>query len=179
MLFSGGQVLRSNCHQFVFKKVDLEKKRRKVCKKCGFVDYKNPKIVTGSLVIKNKKILLCKRAISPGYGKWTFPSGYLDKSETPEEGAVREAQEEVNIKIKLQKLIIVFTARKKNLIQFVFLAKHLNKTFKPGIETLDAKYFDYNEIPWKSLAFPSVSYVLKKIGKLPQNLPIFHSFNKD
>ena len=167
------------CHKFYFKKVDLEQKRRKVCKKCGFVDYKNPKIVTGSLVIRNKKILLCKRAISPSYGKWTFPSGYLDKSETPEEGAVREAREEVNIKIKLKKLLIVFTVRKKNLIQFVFLAKHLNKTFKPGIETLEAKYFDYKDIPWKLLAFPSVTYALKKIGKLPKNLPIFHTFNKD
>ena len=167
------------CHKFYFKKVDLEQKRRKVCKKCGFVDYKNPKIVSGSLVIKNKKILLCKRAISPSYGKWTFPSGYLDKSETPEEGAIREAKEEVNIKIKLKKLLIVFTVRKKNLIQFVFLAKHTNKTFKPGIETLEAKYFDLKDIPWKSLAFPSVKYTLKKISKLPKNLPIFHTFNKD
>ena len=150
-----------------------------MCKKCGFVDYKNPKIVSGSLVIKNKKILLCKRAISPSYGKWTFPSGYLDKSETPEEGAIREAREEVNIKIKLEKLLIVFTVRKKNLIQFVFLAKHLNKTFKPGIETLEVKYFDYKDIPWKLLAFPSVTYALKKIGKFPKNLPIFHTFNKD
>ena len=105
---------RSNCcHKFIEKKVDLEQKKRKVCKRCGFVDYKNPKIVTGALVIKNKKILLCKRAISPSYGKWTFPSGYLDESETPKEGAIREAKEEVNIKIKLQKLLIVFTARKK------------------------------------------------------------------
>ena len=59
------------------------------------------------------------------------------------------------------------------------LAKHLNKTFKPGIETLEAKYFDYKDIPWKTLAFPSVTFALKKIGKLPKNLPIFHTFNKD
>ena len=88
-------------------------------------------------------------------------------------------REEVNIKIKLEKLLIVFTVRKKNLIQFVFLAKHLNKTFKPGIETLEVKYFDYKDIPWKLLAFPSVTYALKKIGKFPKNLPIFHTFNKD
>tara|TARA_B100000035_G_C21022630_1_gene564707 strand:- start:1953 stop:2474 length:522 start_codon:yes stop_codon:yes gene_type:complete len=167
------------CHNFVFKKVDVEQKRRKVCKNCGFIDYKNPKIVTGSLIIKNNKILLCKRAISPSYGKWTFPSGYLDQSETPAEGAIREAKEEVNIKIKLKKLFIIFTIKKKNLIQFVFIAKHLNKTFRPGIETLDARYFDYKDIPWKSLAFPSVNYALKKIRKLPSNLPIFHVFNKD
>lgn len=169
----------SRCHKFYLKKVDLEQKRRKVCKNCGFVDYKNPKIVTGSIVVKNKKILLCKRAISPGYGKWTFPSGYLDQNETPEEGAIREAKEEVNIKIKLQKLLMIFTVRRKNLVQFVFLAKHLNNTFKPGIETIEAKYFDYKDLPWKTLAFPSVQYALKKISKLPNNLPIFYSFNKD
>ena len=46
------------CHKFIVEKVDLEQKKRKVCKRCGFVDYKNPKIVTGSLVIKNKKIIV-------------------------------------------------------------------------------------------------------------------------
>ena len=168
-----------SCHHFHNDKVDLEQKRRKVCKKCGFIDYQNPKIVAGSLVVKKKKFLLCKRAIEPGYGKWTFPSGYLDQSETPEEGAIREAQEEVNIKIKIRKLFIVFTVRKKNLIQFVFLADHLNKSFKPGIETLEAKYFEYKNIPWNSLAFPSVSFALKKFNQLNKKLPIFHVFNKD
>ena len=167
------------CHIYIYKKTDLEQKKRKVCKKCGFIDYKNPKIVAGSLVVKNKKILLCRRAIEPSYGKWTFPSGYLDANETPEEGAIREAKEEVNIKIKLKKLFIIFTVRKKNLIQFVFLADHVNKTYKAGIETLEAKYFNFDEIPWKHLAFPSVAYAIKKYKKLPKNLPIFHTFDKD
>ena len=167
------------CHTYIYKKTDLEQKKRKVCKKCGFIDYKNPKIVAGSLVVKNKKILLCRRAIEPSYGKWTFPSGYLDANETPEEGAIREAKEEVNIKIKLKKLFIIFTVRKKNLIQFVFLADHVNKTYKPGIETSEAKYFSFDEIPWKHLAFPSVAYAIKKYKKLPKNLPIFHTFGKD
>ena len=167
------------CHIYIYKKTDLEQKKRKVCKKCGFIDYKNPKIVAGSLVVKNNKILLCRRAIEPSYGKWTFPSGYLDANETPEEGAIREAKEEVNIKIKLKKLFIIFTVRKKNLIQFVFLADHVNKTYKPGIETLEAKYFSFDEIPWKHLAFPSVAYAIKKYKKLPKSLPIFHTFGKD
>ena len=167
------------CHTYIYKKTDLEQKKRKVCKKCGFIDYKNPKIVAGSLVVKNKKILLCRRAIEPSYGKWTFPSGYLDANETPEEGAIREAKEEVNIKIKLKKLFIIFTVRKKNLIQFVFLADHVNKTYKPGIETLEAKYFSFDEIPWKHLAFPSVAYAIKKYKKLPKTLPIFYNFSKD
>ena len=36
---------------------------RDVCATCGFVDYVNPKIVTGSIVRHEGKILLCRRAI--------------------------------------------------------------------------------------------------------------------
>lgn len=172
--------MKNNCHQFVYKKVDLEQKRRKTCKTCGFVDYENPKVVAGSLVIKNNQFLLCKRAIEPSYGKWTFPSGYLDKGETPEIGAKREAYEEVNIKIKLERLFGVVTVKKKNLIQFIFIAKQVSQSFKPGIETLDAKYYDFSDIPWKDLAFPSVKWALinyKKQKKM-KNL-LFKTFYSD
>ena len=113
----------SCCHKFVNKKIDLEQKSRKVCKICGFVDYENPKVVAGSLVIKNNQFLLCKRAIEPSYGKWTFPSGYLDKGENPETGAKREALEEVNIKIKLEKLLGIVTVKKKKFNTIHFYCK--------------------------------------------------------
>jgi ADP-ribose pyrophosphatase YjhB (NUDIX family) len=165
------------CHFYIYKKTDLEQKKRKVCKKCGFVDYKNPKIVAGSLVVKDRKILLCRRAIKPSYGKWTFPSGYLDKGESPEFGAKREALEEVNVKIKLEKLIGIVTVKKKNLIQFIFVAKQVSKFFKPGIETLEAKYFNYKDIPWKDLAFSSVKWALKNYKKAKkQKIVLFKTF---
>ena len=136
--------------------------------------------MAGSLVIQNDKFLLCKRAIEPSYGKWTFPSGYLDQSETPEEGAIREAYEEVNVKIKLQSLFAVVTVKEKNLIQFIFIAKQVSKTFKPGIETLEAKYFSYNEVPWSKLAFSSVTWALKLFkSKKLQKSPFFKTYSKD
>ena len=167
------------CHAFVYKKVDLEQKKRKVCKRCGFIDYGNPKLVSGSLVLKNNKFLLCKRAIEPSYGKWTFPSGYVDEGETPEEGAIREAKEEANIKIRIKSLLAVFTIKKKNLIQFIFLANEVNSKAKPGIETLDLKYFSFTEIPWRELAFPSVALILKKNIKKPLKKTFFFTFNND
>ncbi len=170
------------CHSFVLRKVDLEQKKRKICKKCGFIDYKSPKIVAGSIIVKQGKYLLCRRAIHPGYGLWTLPSGYLDENENPKHGAIREAKEEVNIKIKIQQLLAIYTIKKRNIVQFMFLAKQINKTFKPGIETLEAKFFDFKEIPWKKIAFPSVSFTLryyyKNKNKL-KNSPIFHDFNGD
>lgn len=168
------------CHKFIDRKVDLEQKKRKVCKVCGYVDYENPKIVSGSLIVKNNKFLLCKRAIQPSYGKWTIPSGYMDKKETPEDGALREAYEEVNVRIKLIRLFAVVTVKSKNLVQFIFLAKQISRTFKPGIESLDASYYSYNEIPWKELAFPSVKWAINMYkSKKDIKTPFFRVFNKD
>lgn len=165
------------CHKFIYKKVDLEQKRRKICKLCGFIDYENPKVVAGSLVIKNNQFLLCKRAIEPSYGKWTFPSGYLDKGETLEFGAKREAYEEVNVRIKIEKLFGIITNKKKNLLHFVFISKQISKYFKPGIETLEARYFSFDEIPWKDLAFPSVKWILKLYNlKKFEKGPFFKEF---
>jgi len=59
------------------------------------------------------------------------------------------------------------------------LADHINKTFKPGIETLEAKYFSFDEIPWTQLAFPSVGYSLRKYIRKTKKSPIFYTFKKD
>ena len=67
---------------------------RKICDTCGFVAYENPKIVVGSVVRHEGRILLCRRAIEPRRGFWTIPAGYLELNETPEDGARREAREE-------------------------------------------------------------------------------------
>ncbi len=50
----------------------------------------------GGIVSKGDKILLIHRL-----GKWDFPKGKLDKNEKFKEAAVREVEEECNIKVKL------------------------------------------------------------------------------
>jgi 8-oxo-(d)GTP phosphatase len=50
----------------------------------------------GGVVEKDGKILLIYRL-----KKWDLPKGKLDKGETPKEAAVREVEEECNIKVKL------------------------------------------------------------------------------
>jgi 8-oxo-(d)GTP phosphatase len=50
----------------------------------------------GGLVEKGGKLLMIYRL-----QKWDLPKGKLDKKETPEDGAVREVEEECNIKVKL------------------------------------------------------------------------------
>ena len=49
-----------------------DERERLVCVDCGFINYENPKIVVGSVVHHGDKILLCRRAIYPRKGFWTF-----------------------------------------------------------------------------------------------------------
>ena len=72
---------------------------------CGYVHYHNPKIIAGVLPIKNFDVLLCKRDIEPGFGKWTIPAGFLEMGETLEDGAKREAKEEANLGNKVNEII--------------------------------------------------------------------------
>ena len=66
---------------------DGDTHERAVCENCGFVNYQNPKIVVGSVVRHEGRILMCRRAIEPRRGYWTIPAGYLELHETPEDGA--------------------------------------------------------------------------------------------
>ena len=60
---------------------------RPVCSNCGKVTYLDPKVAAVTLVYEKRKLLLVKRAIEPAYGKWSFPSGYVDRGEAVEAAA--------------------------------------------------------------------------------------------
>jgi len=85
-----------------------DNRERQVCDSCGFIAYENPKIVVGSVVRHEGRVLLCRRAIEPRSGFWTLPAGYLELHETPEEGAMREAVEEAEARIALRGLLAVY-----------------------------------------------------------------------
>ena len=72
-------------------------KVRLVCSCCGHISYDNPKVVVGTLPIVEGRVLLMRRATEPQVGLWTYPGGFLEMGETAEEGACREAQEELGV----------------------------------------------------------------------------------
>src|SRR5262245_41518491 len=85
---------------------------RLVCKQCYFVFFLDPKVAACTIIQQPAGIVLLQRAIEPGYGKWVFPGGYVDRGETVAEAAVREAREEVNLEVKLLSLLGVYSYRR-------------------------------------------------------------------
>ena len=70
---------------------------RPTCGRCGHIVYLDPKVAVGTVITdQTGSFALVKRSIEPGYGKWVFPGGYVDRGEEPIVAAVREAKEEAS-----------------------------------------------------------------------------------
>ncbi|MEZ5896255.1 MAG: NUDIX hydrolase [Parvularculaceae bacterium] len=134
---------------------------RDVCRHCGFIDYKNPKIVVGSVCVLGDAILLCRRAIEPRRGYWTLPAGYMELGETVEEGARREAWEEARARLVIDRVLAIYSVPRISQVQIMFRATLANEDIAPGPESLDARLFHWDDIPWPDLAFPTVGWALR------------------
>jgi ADP-ribose pyrophosphatase YjhB (NUDIX family) len=139
---------------------------RSVCDHCNHVVYDNPKIVVGSVVLHDNKVLLCRRAIEPRKGYWTVPAGYMELGETPQEGAIREAREEANAHLVLGDLLAIYTIKHLSQVQMIYRATLASPTFAAGTESLEVKLFAFDEIPWDDIAFPTVHWMLADIKKV-------------
>ena len=148
---------------------------REVCTQCGFVDYRNPKIVTGSVVVHQGRVLLCRRAIEPRHGFWTLPAGYMELGETVAEGAVREAWEEAEARIAIEGILACYRVSRIGQVQIIHRAGFEGPVqFAPGPESLDVRLFAWEEIPWNEIAFPTVHWALdawRALGAAPLGVP--------
>lgn len=69
--------------------------------------------VVGALVFHpdGERILLVKASRGFTKGMWNIPGGFVTYAETPEEGIVREMEEETGLKVRLEKLLGVFSQK--------------------------------------------------------------------
>ena len=154
----------SNCGsaELVKKIPEGDNLERFVCNKCGHLHYQYPNVVAGVLPYNDKnQILLCKRSIEPREGYWTLPAGFLENGETIEQGAIRETLEEAKLKVKDSRLFTVISVPHIDQVYTFFTAKIINDDFGPTAESSEVQLFNYEDIPWDELAFPTVMRTIK------------------
>ena len=143
---------------------------RYVCDACNTIHYQNPRIIVGCLPEWDDRILLCRRAIEPRHGLWTVPAGFMENGETTAQGAVRETLEEANARVEVGPLYALYNIPHINQVYMLFRARLLDSDFSAGAETLEARLFAEDEIPWEQIAFATVRNTLnhyysdRKIG---------------
>jgi len=135
---------------------------RLVCTKCEFVFYLDPKIAVGTIIRtastepnSSGRIVLVRRAIEPGYGKWVFPGGYVDRGEPLVSAAVREAREECGLDVRIDGLVNIYSYAGRAPVIVVYAATALGGTLCADDECLETAEVDPDAIPWDDLAFRS------------------------
>jgi len=134
---------------------------RLVCSQCQFVFFLDPKVAACALFSLEDAIVMVRRSIEPGYGKWVFPGGYVDRGETVRGAAIRETKEEVNLDVRVVSLLDVYSYARSCVIVVVYTAEIIGGELSAGDEALEARAFAPGTIPWAELAFPSTFEALR------------------
>ena len=81
---------------------------------------------------------------------WCLPGGYIDYIEEPEEAVIREAKEETNLKVKINKLIGVYQIdndpRGIN-IDIIYFGSIISGELKLNKESSEFRYFAVGGLP--------------------------------
>ncbi len=141
---------------------DGDTKERAVCPACNTIHYENPLNVVGTVPHWGEQVLLCKRNIEPRFGKWTLPAGFMELNETTAEGAARETDEEDGAQFEMEGLFTLLNVARVGQVHLFYRARLTSDQFNPGTETIEARLFREDEIPWDEIAFRTVKETLER-----------------
>ena len=103
------------------------------------------------MVAIDDKLLLVRRGIQPAYGKWSFPSGYVNRGEQVERAVEREVVEETGLVVTADWLVGLYSEPDKTVVLAVYSATVTGGKLIAGDETLETDTFTYDQLP--DLAF--------------------------
>ena len=131
---------------------------RPVCTSCGTVVFLDPKVVAGVIAAIGGRVVMVRRNMEPGIGRWTFPAGYVDRGEGVEEAATREMEEESGLKVRITGLVGVYSHAGETNILIVYTGTMVGGTLAAGPEAQEAGLFNPDALP--PLAFQRDTAIL-------------------
>ena len=146
-----------------------------------------PGVGVGVIVKKDGKVLMQKRMGAHGEGTWSFPGGHLEFGESPEQTAVRETKEEVNVDIKNAKIVgltnDVHHSENKHYITIFVEAEYAGGDIKPlegevveaGVEFGVEQLTDNPVSSIKRIA-TLINILSRSILSPPKTFPLVHAF---
>ena len=129
----------------------FEERDRLICSACGFVFYQHSKACAGALVMRGDKVLLVKRGIEPFKDYWDIPGGFLEQGEAPEDGAIREIEEETGLLIELTEILGIFMDQYGNrntaTLNICYLAHIIGGQAQASSDAEELRWFSVHELP--------------------------------
>lgn len=151
--------------------LEQEHQPRLVCPN-GHVTWRNPRLVVGTLPVRDGRVHLARRAIEPGAGRWSYPGGFLELGESAAEGARRETEEETRLLVEIGRLIGAYSRPHAAVVTLIYEATVVGGEVAPGQESSEVRAFAPDEIPWDELAFSTTESALRDwLASLPGRGP--------
>ena len=142
--------------------------------------YPHPAVTTDCVIFgfdgASINILLIERGIEPYKGTWALPGGFLNMSETVEEGAKRELHEETNVEdVYLEQFHVFSTVDRdprERVLTVAFFALVSKDMFEiiAGDDANKAQWYEWNNLP--PLAFDHAEIIRMAREKLQEKLRI-------
>ena len=144
--------------------VEVERRWRLVCRRCGEIAYRNPRLLVSTLVAVGRDVLLCRRACAPAAGRWALPGGFVECGEALEEAAARETLEETGIRLDSTRLRLhaLSSLTEISEVYVGFLAELEERPeLMCGPECAEVRFVSEHSVPWDELAYPDIGNYLR------------------
>jgi 8-oxo-dGTP diphosphatase len=140
---------------------------RLYCRTCDTINYENPLPATAAVVLDhNKHLLLVKRGMEPGKGKWCLPGGFVELDESPSEGVLRELHEETGLRGKVDQLIEAVYEDSPFYGPLIIIGYGVTPQggrLQAGDDAVEVQYFPFDDLP--RVAFDSHQTIIDKITR--------------
>jgi 8-oxo-dGTP diphosphatase len=141
------------------------------CPQCGFIFYLDPKVVVVAMVPKDNGLVLVRQNRTYRHDSWVLPGGFVNLGESLEMAVVREVQEEPCLSIRVNRVLNAYSYPGSQKVVLSFITGYLSGELAPGDETLEARIFSPEEIPWDRLGFHTTRWALRDyLSKFPPEL---------
>ena len=129
--------------------------------------------VDAIILYEDSNIVLIRRKNPPYQGELALPGGFVDIGETVENACIREALEETNVNVKINKLIGVFSDPKRDprghTVTVAFLCEPVDKKSQPkALDDAEAlEIVPLSKISSLKIAFDHMD-IIKASGIIPK-----------
>lgn len=148
------------------------------CRACGWIDWFNPAPTASVLILRGNHVLLVRRAVAPARGAWDVPGGFVERGETAEAAAKREAREELGVDVHVDGIVgtfpdtYTFGGERQPSLNMYFMARlrRQNAAVRPADDVSGFRWFALNRLPQR-LAFRNSRRALNALVRLLRRRP--------